>query len=220
MTTTLVNTDFANAYAVAGIGGLMDQSFKGYGSAAYGFGNFVQLVLVFSTVALIIPSIYSTALSMQNVGMWAVKIPRFVWATVAFVVFTVAAIAGREHFASVLSNFLNCLGYWYASIDLGLIIQGLAMGNNRSTGALALSTYPWVRPRSLVLAERSSLRNCSFDFVCVFVGYRHYVYESGMVCRPYFALGGRGALWGRLGMGSGNVLEETLINSRLLRWRW
>jgi purine-cytosine permease-like protein len=82
----------------------MDQSFVGYGAAAYGFGKFVQLVLVFSTVALIIPSIYSTSLSMQNVGMWAVKIPRFVWATVAFVVFTVAAIAGREHFASVLSN--------------------------------------------------------------------------------------------------------------------
>jgi len=128
MTTTLVNTDFANAYAVAGIGGLMDQSFMGYGSAAYGFGKFVQLVLVFSTVALIIPSIYSTALSMQNVGMWAVKIPRFVWATVAFVVFTVAAIAGREHFASVLSNFLNCLGYWYASHRPGAYYLGSRHG--------------------------------------------------------------------------------------------
>lgn len=51
MTTTINNTDFADAYAVAGIGGLMDQSFVGYGAAAYGFGKFVQLVLVFSTVA-------------------------------------------------------------------------------------------------------------------------------------------------------------------------
>jgi purine-cytosine permease-like protein len=118
MTTTLNNQAFADAYAVAGIGGLMDQSFQGYGTAAYGFGKFVQLGLVFSTVALIIPSIYSTALSMQNVGMWAVRIPRFIWTTVAFIVFTVAAIAGREHFAAVLSNFLNCLGYWYIQLEL------------------------------------------------------------------------------------------------------
>ena len=113
MTATVNNQAFADAYAVSGIGGLMDQSFHGYGSAAYGFGKFVQLGLVFSTVALTIPCLYSAALSMQNCGMWAVKVPRFVWSTIGFVVFTVAAIAGREHFATVLANFLYCLTYWY-----------------------------------------------------------------------------------------------------------
>jgi len=123
MTTVINNPDFADAYTAAGIGGLMDQSFKGYGTAAYGFGKFVQLVLVFSTVALIIPSTYSAALSMQNVGMWAVKVPRFIWATIAFIVFTVAAIAGRQHFATVLSNFLNCLAYWVSPWGTIVILE-------------------------------------------------------------------------------------------------
>jgi len=113
MTATINNTTFSNAYNVAGLGGLIESSFEGRNSAVYGFGKFVQLGLVFSTIASVVPTLYSTALSMQNVGMWAVKIPRFIWNTIAFIVITVAAIAGRQHFAEVLSNFLNCLSYWY-----------------------------------------------------------------------------------------------------------
>ena len=111
-TTTINNEAFANAYTSAGIGGIINQSFAERGNAVYGFGKFVQLGLVFSTVGGTIPCLYSTALSIQNVGMWAVKVPRVVWTTLAFVVYTVAAIAGREHFATVLTNFLNCLSYW------------------------------------------------------------------------------------------------------------
>jgi purine-cytosine permease-like protein len=114
-TTIPNNPDFSAAFDVSGVGGLMDTSFQGYGSGAYGFGKFVQLVLVLSTIAVTIPNIYSLALSMQNVGMWAVKVPRFIWTTIGFVVFTVAAIAGRDHFATILENFLNCLAYWYVS---------------------------------------------------------------------------------------------------------
>ena len=103
------------AFNSSGVGGLMDNSFKGYGSAAYGFGKFVQLMLVLSTIAVTIPSIYSLGLSVQNAGMWAVKIPRVVWSTIGFVISTVAAIAGRAHFATILGTFLNCLAYWYYS---------------------------------------------------------------------------------------------------------
>ena len=116
MTTTINNTAFANVYSVAGIGGLMGQVFEGRGSAVEGFGKFVQFGLVMSTVASVIPTLYSIGLSMQNVGMWTVKIPRFIWNTIAFVVVMVAAIAGREDFATVLTNFLNCLSYWYAYV--------------------------------------------------------------------------------------------------------
>jgi purine-cytosine permease-like protein len=113
MTATINNTTFSDAYNAAGLGGLIAASFEGRNSAVQGFGKFVQLGLVLSTIASVVPTIYSTALSMQNVGMWAVKIPRFIWNTVASIVVTVAAIAGRQHFADVLANFLNCLSYWY-----------------------------------------------------------------------------------------------------------
>jgi purine-cytosine permease-like protein len=103
---------FLDAFNAAGVGGLMDQSFKGHGSGAYGFGKFVQFILILSTIAVNIPNSYSLGLSMQNSGMWALKVPRFVWTTIGFVVFTVISIAGRNHFATILQNFMNCLAYW------------------------------------------------------------------------------------------------------------
>jgi purine-cytosine permease-like protein len=114
ITATINNTTFTNAYNVAGIGGLMDASFQGRGSTVHGFGKFVQLGLVMSTIASVIPCFYSAALSIQNVGTWAVKIPRFAWNTIAFITVTIAAVTGRQHFAAILTNFLNCLSYWYS----------------------------------------------------------------------------------------------------------
>lgn len=119
LATTIPGSDaFKAAFDAAGVGGLMDESFKGHGSGFYGFGKFVQLVLVLSTIAVIIPDLYSLGLSMQNVGMWAVKVPRFIWTSIGFVVSTVATIAGRDHFATILENFLNCLAYWYYLVML------------------------------------------------------------------------------------------------------
>lgn len=117
-TTIPGNKGFSDAFNTAGVGGLMDQSFKGHGSAAYGFGKFVQFILILSTIAVNIPNLYSLGLSMQNSGAWALKVPRFVWTTIGFVVFTVAAIAGRNDFATILKNFLNCLAYWYSHPSL------------------------------------------------------------------------------------------------------
>lgn len=104
---------YQQAFDSSGVGGLIDNSFMEHGRTAYQFGKFVQLVLVLSTIAVTIPSIYSLGLSVQNAGMWAVKIPRFVWSTIGFVISTVTAIAGRDHFATILGSFLNCLAYWY-----------------------------------------------------------------------------------------------------------
>ncbi len=45
---TMVNNEpFANAYAVAAIDALMDQSYQGYETSTYVFGKFIQLGLVF-----------------------------------------------------------------------------------------------------------------------------------------------------------------------------
>jgi purine-cytosine permease-like protein len=112
MTCAANNQEFTDAFNTAGAGGLMNQAFQGHGAGVNGFGKFVQFVLVLSTVAVTIPNLYSMGLSMQNVGMWAVKVPRFVWTTIGFIIFTVAGIVGRDHFATILTNFLNCLAYW------------------------------------------------------------------------------------------------------------
>jgi purine-cytosine permease-like protein len=61
-----------------------------------------------------IPNTYSAGLSMQALGRPFAVIPRFFWVFLAFVVYTVAGVAGREHFSAILSNFLSILSYWTA----------------------------------------------------------------------------------------------------------
>jgi len=41
-------------------------------------------------------------------------VPRFFWTVLCFVIYTVAGVAGREHFSAILSNFLSILSYWTA----------------------------------------------------------------------------------------------------------
>ena len=51
---------------------------------------------------------------MQSVGRPFAMVPRFVWTFLASVIYTVAGVAGREHFSEILSNFLSILSYWTA----------------------------------------------------------------------------------------------------------
>jgi purine-cytosine permease-like protein len=41
-------------------------------------------------------------------------VPRFLWVFIVFVVYTVAGVAGREHFSALLTTFLSLLSYWTA----------------------------------------------------------------------------------------------------------
>ena len=51
---------------------------------------------------------------MQSLGRPFAMVPRFFWTFLAFVIYTVAGVAGREHFSEILSNFLSILSYWTA----------------------------------------------------------------------------------------------------------
>lgn len=51
---------------------------------------------------------------MQSLGRPFALVPRFFWVTLACVIYTVAGVAGREHFSEILSNFLSILSYWTA----------------------------------------------------------------------------------------------------------
>ncbi|KAI6100403.1 hypothetical protein EDD16DRAFT_1655977 [Pisolithus croceorrhizus] len=61
-----------------------------------------------------IPNTYSTALSIQALGRPLAVVPRFIWVIFSFIIYTVAGVAGREHFSVILSNFLSILSYWTA----------------------------------------------------------------------------------------------------------
>ena len=51
---------------------------------------------------------------MQALGRPFAMVPRFFWTVLAFVIYTIAGVAGREHFSEILSNFLSILSYWTA----------------------------------------------------------------------------------------------------------
>ncbi|KAJ7134817.1 permease for cytosine/purines, uracil, thiamine, allantoin-domain-containing protein [Mycena epipterygia] len=107
---TIQNPAYTDAFENGGTGGLLSQVLSPW----KGGGKFILFLLAFSVVANNVPNTYSAALSIQSLGRPFAKIPRFFWTLVIFIAYTVAGVAGREHFAEILSNFLSILSYWTA----------------------------------------------------------------------------------------------------------
>jgi purine-cytosine permease-like protein len=59
-----------------------------------------------------IVNIYSVGLNVQALGLGMFAIPRMVWSLLGGAIFLAAAVAGRDHLASVMENFLNIVAYW------------------------------------------------------------------------------------------------------------
>jgi NCS1 nucleoside transporter family len=104
------------AYNEGGIGGLLGSVMfpDTFGSAKRGFGKFCLVVLALSIIANNCPNIYSVALTMQMIGKWAQKVPRFVWTIIGTACYIAIAIPGYSHFEEYLEDFLNFIGYWLA----------------------------------------------------------------------------------------------------------
>ncbi|KAJ7758164.1 purine-cytosine permease [Mycena maculata] len=107
---TITNPAYTDAFTNGGTGGLLGQVLSPW----KGGGKFILFLLAFSVIANNVPNTYSAALSIQALGRPFAKIPRFFWTLVIFIAYTVAGVAGREHFATILSNFLSILSYWTA----------------------------------------------------------------------------------------------------------
>ncbi|KAG8876572.1 hypothetical protein FRB98_007241 [Tulasnella sp. 332] len=107
---TISDPDYVDAFTNGGTGGLIAQVLSPW----HGFGKFLLVLLALSCVQNNIVNTYSAGLSMQALGRPLAKIPRFIWTVLAFLIYTIAGVAGREHFSEILSNFLAILGYWAA----------------------------------------------------------------------------------------------------------
>lgn len=107
---TITDPAYIAAFEGGSTGGLIAQVLSPWGH----FGQFVLVLLALSVIGNNIPNTYSTGLSIQALGRPFAIIPRFFWVFLTFVVYTVAGVAGREHFSAILSNFLSILSYWTA----------------------------------------------------------------------------------------------------------
>ncbi|KAH0825946.1 cytosine-purine permease [Lanmaoa asiatica] len=108
---TITDPAYVAAFGSTGnTGALIAQVLSPWG----GGGKFLLVMLSCSAISVNIPNTYSAALSIQALGRPFAMVPRFLWVLLVSVIYTVAGVAGREHFSAILSNFLSILSYWIA----------------------------------------------------------------------------------------------------------
>ena len=95
-------------YNKYGMGGLLHAGFKRWN----GFGKFCVVVLLLSLISNNIINTYSAAFSVQLASVKAAKVPRWFWSIVCMIICLVCALVGRNHFSTILGNFLPMIGYW------------------------------------------------------------------------------------------------------------
>lgn len=101
------HTDYSNAYN-RGQGALIVEGFNPLG----GFGKFCSVVIALGLIANTVAPTYSSGVDFQILGRYAEKVPRVIWNTVAVIIYTVCALAGRSNLSNIFTNFLALMGYW------------------------------------------------------------------------------------------------------------
>ncbi|KAF7326441.1 Cytosine-purine permease [Mycena sanguinolenta] len=130
--------------------------------------NLSSFLLAFSVIANNVPNTYSAALSIQALGRPFAKIPRFFWTLIIFIAYTVAGVAGREHFSEILSNFLAILSYWTAFFIVIVAEEHFLF--RRPGGPLGgYNLDDWDKPSRLPLGIAGVLAGC-FGVVGAVVG--------------------------------------------------
>ncbi len=118
---SVVDSGYEEAYAINGMGGLLHQGFSRWN----GFGKFCAVVLLLSLIANNIINTYSAAFSLQLTAVWFAKIPRWLWAIIVTAVYLVCALVGRDHFSTILGNFLPMIGYWISMYFIMLLEENV-----------------------------------------------------------------------------------------------
>ncbi|KAL3234986.1 Vitamin B6 transporter TPN1 [Nakaseomyces bracarensis] len=99
---------YGDEYDKHGLGGLLWAGFERWN----GFGKFLVVVLLLSLISNNIINTYSAAFGVQLFAVWAAKIPRWFWCIIITIIYLVCALVGRNHFSTILGNFLPMIGYW------------------------------------------------------------------------------------------------------------
>lgn len=88
-----------------------------------GFAKFILVLLVLSGINVNILSLYSSAISCQQVARPFARIPRFIWQFASFGIVLVLALVGRSELNTYLVDFLSLLGYWCTSYAVVLLTE-------------------------------------------------------------------------------------------------
>ena len=102
--------EWQSAYEDQGLGYLIQDMLH-----PRGFAKFLLTLLVLSGINQNVISIYSAAISFQQLARPFGRIPRFLWTLFCFACILALAVGGRAKLNEYLQNFLSLLGYWCTS---------------------------------------------------------------------------------------------------------
>jgi purine-cytosine permease-like protein len=109
---------WTNSQGGSGSGALLVAGFE----PLQDFGKFCAVIAALGVIANTIPPTYSSGVDFQILGRYAAKVPRVIWNTIGVIIYTVCALAGRNHLAVIFTNFLALMGYWVA-IWVAIILE-------------------------------------------------------------------------------------------------
>lgn len=109
-TSSAYSSAWTNEQGGSGSGALLVQGYASVGS----FGRFCAVIVALGAIANTIPPTYSSGVDFQVLSRYFERIPRIFWNSLGVVIYTVCALAGRNHLAIIFTNFLALMGYWVA----------------------------------------------------------------------------------------------------------
>ena len=102
---------YSKAYEDHGQGALL---VEGLSLPLHAFGRLLAVVIALGLISNLILPAYSSGIDFQILGRSFQRVPRVVWNTAGIIIFTVCALAGRDHLGEIFTNFLALMGYWVA----------------------------------------------------------------------------------------------------------
>ncbi|EGW33794.1 uncharacterized protein SPAPADRAFT_147865 [Spathaspora passalidarum NRRL Y-27907] len=190
-----------DAYNTLGVGGLIVETFSPWGR----FGKFVAVILYISLICNNIMNTYSIAFEFQLIGQYLLYIPRWVWAFIVTAIYIVLSLAGKEHFSTILSNFLPMLGYWISMYIVLLLEENLIFRSTITSRKMHESEYSggnydmlynwnnWNKPKGLTRGVA-----CALAFACGVAGAvigMNQVYYQGPLAKKIGDYGGDLGMW-------------------------
>ncbi|SCU91248.1 LANO_0D11166g1_1 [Lachancea nothofagi CBS 11611] len=119
-TGTWTSQRWAENYKYEGVGGLVHGILVE--DSLHGFGEFCCVLLAMSTVANLIPNMYSIALCTQAMWEPLAKVPRVFWTCSGNLITLGIAIPAYYKFNEFMSNFMDAISY-YLGIYIGIALS-------------------------------------------------------------------------------------------------
>ncbi|AOA61667.1 Vitamin B6 transporter [Komagataella phaffii] len=154
-----VHEPWLEAYTNNSLGGLLHEIFSRWN----GFGMFLLVIFFLSLITNNIINTYSGALELQLIGGPLSYFPRWFLSVVMVVIFMVCSLAGRDQFATILSNFLPMLGYWISIYFTLLLEENVIFRSNKTLIKLYQYEFSTIPGEKQDLLEGKSRPYYNFD---------------------------------------------------------